>query len=86
MLDFYNSSTWEDQTMGRTDGEAALHMGEGFVAKEMDKWATTPELKVAYPRVGDYITETIRKWKVADRADQEKVDQSSATVIEDSKM
>jgi len=56
MLDFYNSSTWEQQTMGRTDGKAALHMGEGLVGKEMDKWASTPELKEAYPRIGDYIS------------------------------
>jgi hypothetical protein len=56
MLDFYNSSTWAQQAMGRTDGKAALHMGEGFVGKEMDKWASTPEIREAYPRVGDYIS------------------------------
>jgi len=67
MLDFYNSSTWAQQVMGRADGKAALHMGEGFVGKEMDKWASTPEIKEAYPRVGDYITKTLKEWKAADK-------------------
>lgn len=53
--------------MGRDDGKAALHLGEGFVAKEMDKWASNHEIKEAYPRLGDYISHTLREWKVANK-------------------
>jgi len=68
MLDFYNSSTWAQQVMGRADGKAALHMGEGFVGR---KWTNglqllklkklTQELEITSPKLsknGKLLTKT----------------------------
>lgn len=56
-LDFNNGTTWAYQMQGREQGKKAVDQGEGFVFKQMDKWASTKELQVEYPQLGDYLAQ-----------------------------
>ena len=60
LLNFDNTTnTWPMQMTGRLDAENALKDGEGFMFNKMLEWDQSPDLKIQYPRVNDYVTKTV---------------------------
>uniref|UniRef100_A0A7S3RP07 PNPLA domain-containing protein n=1 Tax=Strombidinopsis acuminata TaxID=141414 RepID=A0A7S3RP07_9SPIT len=54
-LDFYNSTTWRVNEMGRRDAKATLEAGENFGFEMLEQYHFNQEVKKAYPNYTDYF-------------------------------
>jgi len=54
-LDFYNSTTWKVNEMGRNDAKATLEAGEKFGFEMFEQYHSNEEIKQAYPNYTDYF-------------------------------
>ena len=50
--------------MGRAEGKHIVQMGESFVFKLMDNWRESADLQQTYPKIGDYVSKSIKESKL----------------------
>ena len=56
ILNFDNATnTWPAQMLGREDGENSLKLESGFFFDKMQEWSDKDELKMEFPRIGDFM-------------------------------